>query len=338
VEIQKHLLGLQLLDSPYKLIAADANSSKSVSVLDLVEIRKLILGQYVEFPSNSSWRFVDAEFEFNDPTHPWPFNETIRLQSGMNNHEDFVAVKVGDVNSTVRANATQIQTRGARQVLNLMIGDRAVEAGETVSIAVRGANFNEVLGYQFTLATADLEYTGVEPGVVEMRADYIAVHEGAITASWGAVHPVSVRNDEVLFTLTFTALNAGKLSEMLTINSDITEAEAYHEEGDVVEILDVALNFGSVATTHPLDYALYQNEPNPFTSQSVIGFDLPETMSATLTVFDMHGRVIHRIDGDYVQGYNQVILKAKELSVAGAYYYRLNAGDFTATKKLILWD
>jgi hypothetical protein len=125
---------------------------------------------------------------------------------------------------------------------------------------------------------------------------------------------------------------------MLTINSDITEAEAYHEEGDVVEILDVALNFGSVATTHPLDYALYQNEPNPFTSQSVIGFDLPETMSATLTVFDMHGRVIHRIDGDYVQGYNQVTLKAKELSVAGAYYYRLNAGDFTATKKLILWD
>jgi hypothetical protein len=338
VDIQKHLLGLKLLDSPYKLIAADANNSKSVSVVDLVEIRKLILGHYLEFPNNTSWRFVDAEFDFNDPMHPWPFNETIRLQSGMTMNEDFVAIKVGDVNSTVRANLTQVQTRGARQVLNLMIDDRDVTAGEDVTIAVNAANFTEVLGYQFTLATNSLSYQGVEPGAIDMRPDYIAVHDEAITTSWGSAHPVSVNSTEVLFTLTFRALKDGKLSEMLKIGSQITEAEAYTEQGDVVEILDVALNFGSVATEHSLEYALYQNEPNPFASQTLIGFDLPEALYATLTVFDLHGRVIHRIEGDFVQGFNQVTLKAKELSVAGAYYYRLNAGDFTATKKLILWD
>ena len=55
VAVQKHLLGLQPITSPYKLIAADANNSESVSALDLVEIRKLILGLYTVFPNNQSW-------------------------------------------------------------------------------------------------------------------------------------------------------------------------------------------------------------------------------------------------------------------------------------------
>ncbi len=80
VLIQKHLLGLQQLDSPYKLIAADANNSQSVSALDLVEIRKLILGLYTEFPNNKSWRFVAGNFTFDDPTHPWPFDEVMSLR------------------------------------------------------------------------------------------------------------------------------------------------------------------------------------------------------------------------------------------------------------------
>jgi len=338
VDIQKHLLGIKLLNSPYKLIAADANNSETVSVLDLIEIRKLILGHYVEFPHNQSWRFVDAKFAFDDPTHPWPFDEWIRLQSGMNDEEDFVAVKVGDVNSTVRANATQIQTRGARQLLNLLIDERQVTAGEEVAVAVSGANFNDVLGYQFTLVTNGLDYHSVESGAIEMRDDYVAVHNGAITTSWASALPVTVHRDDILFTIRFVARENGLLSEMLAVGSQITEAEAYTEDADGVDILDVALTFGTAQHGHPLEYALYQNEPNPFWDQTVIGFDLPEALTATVTVFDIHGRVVYRVEGEYVQGFNQVILKAKELRVAGAYYYRLNAGDFTASKKLILRD
>jgi hypothetical protein len=100
--------------------------------------------------------------------------------------------------------------------------------------------------------------------------------------------------------------------------------------------MDIALVFGTADAQNPLEYALYQNEPNPFSDQTVIGFDLPAAMSATLTVYDMQGRVIRKVDGDYAEGYNEIVLKGKELKVAGAYYYKLNAGDFTASKKLIL--
>ncbi|MBK8627510.1 MAG: hypothetical protein IPN86_18665, partial [Saprospiraceae bacterium] len=44
VIIQRHILGLQAMNSPYKLIAADANNDGKVTASDLTEIRKLILG------------------------------------------------------------------------------------------------------------------------------------------------------------------------------------------------------------------------------------------------------------------------------------------------------
>jgi hypothetical protein len=53
VDMQKHLL-IKPLSSPYKMIAADANNSKSITAIDLIEMRKLILGIYAELPYNTS--------------------------------------------------------------------------------------------------------------------------------------------------------------------------------------------------------------------------------------------------------------------------------------------
>ena len=69
--IQKHILGSELLESPYKLIAADINNSGSITAIDLIELRKLILGIYDELPANSSWRFINEEQSFIDPLNPW---------------------------------------------------------------------------------------------------------------------------------------------------------------------------------------------------------------------------------------------------------------------------
>jgi len=58
VKIQRHILGLEELDSPYKLIAADVNADDQVKASDLTELRKLILGVIDDLPTNESWRFV----------------------------------------------------------------------------------------------------------------------------------------------------------------------------------------------------------------------------------------------------------------------------------------
>ena len=75
VLISKHILGLDTLDSPYQLIAADANRSGTVTTFDIVQFRKVILGIQDTVPGNTSWRFVDADWVFPDPMAPAGFPE-----------------------------------------------------------------------------------------------------------------------------------------------------------------------------------------------------------------------------------------------------------------------
>ncbi|MBL0099622.1 MAG: hypothetical protein IPP49_05810 [Saprospiraceae bacterium] len=56
VMIQRHILGIEKLKSPYLMIAADANNSGSVTASDLTELRKLVLGLLPSLPNNTSWR------------------------------------------------------------------------------------------------------------------------------------------------------------------------------------------------------------------------------------------------------------------------------------------
>jgi len=104
VLISKHILGLQPLDSPYKRIAADVNHSESITTLDIIHMRKLILNIYEEFPSNTSWRFIDQRYHFPAPENPWQefFPELININDliGENLNAAFIGIKIGDVNGS----------------------------------------------------------------------------------------------------------------------------------------------------------------------------------------------------------------------------------------------
>ena len=335
VKIQKHLLGIEDLGSPYKLIAADANNSSSVSAIDLVELRKLILGLYNELPNNSSWRFADGSYEFADEANPWDFVEVVNIQ-GLAMDKDFVAIKIGDVNGTVSANSNSIETRNVTGAMKFQAVDQTVAAGEEVLVDVTSSDFTNIIGYQFTLQTAGLKLTDVVAGAIDMGIENVGIHKNSVTASWNRVTAVSAEADDVLFTLAFTATNGGQLSDMLSINSRLTEAEAYDESEN---ILDVAITFTTEEVAQAgKDFALFQNSPNPFNGETVIAFTLPEAMEATLTVFDVTGKVVYLTEGDYAAGYNNVTVSANDLSATGVLYYRLDADDFTATKKMVLID
>jgi hypothetical protein len=333
VKIQKHLLGIELMDSPYDLIAADADNSQKVSAFDLVELRKLILGIYSELPANQSWRFVDKSFQFADVTNPWPFSESISMSAMTGNEmdKDFVAIKVGDVNNTVKANALQILPRNGNGVVTFVTDERAVNAGEMVSIAISSADFAGIEGYQFTLQTNGLEFRGVESGIVSMGDENMGVFGSTLTASWNKAGGVSATSSDVLFTLNFQATGAGQLSEMITLNSKATEAEAYNTSAD---IKDLKLTFRG--TEHEATFALYQNEPNPFKGNTVIGYDLPENGNVTLTVFDVTGKVLIVKEQESVRGYNTISVSSKDMPSVGVLYYRLDANEYTATKKMII--
>lgn len=102
--IQKHILGQTLLDSPYKMIAADVNNSGTITVFDLIQLQRLILNIDNKLSNNTSWRFVDATYEFPNPENPWqvPFPESIYIENirPWQHDASFIAIKIGDVNGS----------------------------------------------------------------------------------------------------------------------------------------------------------------------------------------------------------------------------------------------
>ncbi len=84
----------------------------------------------------------------------------------------------------------------------------------------------------------------------------------------------------------------------------------------------------------PTSYSLFQNYPNPFNPTSVIGFQLPSDTHVRLSVYDILGKhVALLVDEKKSAGEYTVPFSATSLS-AGVYFYRLNAGSYTATKKM----
>ncbi len=105
VLIALHYLGIEALNSPYKIIAADVNNSGTIDTLDVIEIRKVIVNFDSTFTNNTSWRFVRADYVFPDPLNPFvpPFPEVATFNNLTTDvqHVDFIAVKIGDVNQSV---------------------------------------------------------------------------------------------------------------------------------------------------------------------------------------------------------------------------------------------
>ncbi len=336
VLISRHILGMDLLDSPYKMIAADANNSGTISTLDLVAIQRVILLLDETFPGNTSWRFVDKDYIFPNPQDPWQeaFPEVINYNNLSQDDlfADFVAVKIGDVNGSVQANVADnaLEFHAAAGDMIVGISDRLVKAGEAFKV-VFTAEQAEVSGYQFTLDfdAASLQLVEVLEGVAgEEDLGLALVEDGAITVSWATAEAVDLR-DQVLFGLVFRATASGKLSEMLSIGSRYVKAEAYNAQD---ELLDVQMSIDGKVQSD--EVVLYQNNPNPFKDETVIGFYLPEGGKVSLSILDASGRVIRLIRIDAEKGYNEV--RVSGLHATGVLYYKLETAQETITRKMVV--
>jgi hypothetical protein len=86
----------------------------------------------------------------------------------------------------------------------------------------------------------------------------------------------------------------------------------------------------------PSDFQLFQNFPNPFNPTTTIGFQLPVGCRVRLALYDMLGRdVAILVNGEKPAGYYSVEWNASRFA-SGIYFYRLEAGSYVSTKKLML--
>ena len=349
VLIQKHILGVEPLRTAYKMIAADVDRNNDITVLDLVELRKLILTVYDKLPNNTSWRFVPRSYDFSKTNAPlqvsFPEQLNINDLSRDELNRDFVGIKVGDVNaSSIPHSLLGAEAREAAGTLRFKSMDRHLKAGEEAIIDFTAENFNKIDGYQFSLSVAGLTVVDVYPGALKVTADNFGLTKlsnGYITTSWSDINATgqatTVKNGTTLFSVKVKATKELTLSDNLHINSRYTRAEAYASENANTTLLNVSLEFGN-ASNASLSNALYQNTPNPFKSQTVIGFELARSEKATITVTDVTGKTIKSYKVDGVKGVNRLVLNRGDFGSAGVLYYSIETKSFNDTKKMLLME
>ncbi len=108
-------------------------------------------------------------------------------------------------------------------------------------------------------------------------------------------------------------------------------------ENPEFEPVTVAFSNAGTSPSIPTTYALNQNYPNPFNPTTEISFDLRQASHVNLTIYNVLGQKVETLVDEYREAghYDDVTWDAGSYS-SGVYFYRISAGTFTDTKKMLL--
>lgn len=295
VFIIQHILGTNFFNSPYKIIAADVNGNNAVTTMDVIHIRRLILGITDSFPDMPSWRFVPASFEFPEPDNPFfsVFPESLQFDSLLADavNQDFIAIKLGDVNLTA-AGINEVEERAIGSLI-LNIEDIAFEAGEMLHVPVYANDFSDIQAYQLALHIAPslLEVMAYDPGVLPgLTEDYFGAKDlasGTLSNLWYADNGTSynLKPIEPLFVLTLKAKNSGKLSEALSIHNQQLLSAAYRSN----QAYDFALNFTKDISKNQYSVQVF---PNPIRDQFQLQVEWPDAALLEVQLIQANGCLV----------------------------------------------
>lgn len=219
-----------------------------------------------------------------------------------------------------------------------------------LEIHVTGTTSTELNEVEVTIASTGVELPSgtmrlhiivVESGIYFMGPNEKPVHNfvmrDMITGSSGQLFTINV-NEEKTFDRNFDWDNDWNFQ-----NSKLVVFVQFPGDKEVLQSLMIPLNEISDPTSVqgrdediPSSLVLYQNYPNPFNSSSVIRYGIPERSFVTLRVYNALGQEITTLVNEEQDAqYYEVTFDASHLS-SGVYLYRLRAGEFTETKKLLL--
>lgn len=325
IKIRQHILATRTFDSPYKVIAADVSGDERISGIDIVEIRKVILGVSDEFRSGKSWTFVPADATFADPLSPWPVADHIELGelSAHQRDVDFVAIKLGDVNGNAIANSAMASVRSS-EYTHVTLIDEAIPADVETTASLELIQ-SDARGLQVALRYDGIAINGVKINGKELSSELYRITDSHVILSVD-----DITSDEVSIDLSILADKAINLADALSIDAEMVSPELYH--GDELIATQLALTIEQQVED---DFSLYQNKPNPFADETTIEYHLSVAGDIELSIFNMAGELLmHRRAKGY-QGMNEIKVDLSDLPDTGVLYYQLSSGDQVATRPMI---
>jgi len=331
IKIRRHLAMLEVFDTPYKLAAADVNNSSSVSVADVIKLRRYLA--QLENLVSGNWKFIDSGYAITDLNWFLAPQSVVAPLSGADIVDaSFIGVRMGDVNNTwspvKTVKLSNISTK------SIHVGEVQGSTGEIVSLPVMLEGNTEMAGVELHLNYDSEQLSFIKavstlPGELTLNDTKEAIH-----IVWEDIEHITASSDnEPLMTLQFEILpDLTNRTEIELVRGEIVNAigQAYQ--------LDIAHGCVArgVSSILPEDYHLAQNRPNPFNPATEISFSLPQASDVCLEIYNIVGqRVTTLVNGHLDAGVHTLIWDGSQ-SASGVYFYRLQAGRFDATKKMIL--
>jgi hypothetical protein len=154
-----------------------------------------------------------------------------------------------------------------------------------------------------------------------------ASHPGSVTLHWDAAKLQTIKGMQ-----SCSLIDA---SSGVPINMLLQSTYSYNQSSDQ-QLFEIRVMKTHEHEMIPVEFALQQNYPNPFNPTTQIRFSLAEASTVRLQLFDILGREMKMLaSGEYQSGSYVLTLDASALP-SGIYIYRLQAGGFTAARKLVL--
>lgn len=132
----------------------------------------------------------------------------------------------------------------------------------------------------------------------------------------------------------------GRRSFVVPTGTNTIRFHAISQFGDGAYIDSVCVVHPVGITQHsneiPKTYSLSQNYPNPFNPSTLINYALPKAGNVELRIYDLQGREVAMLVNGFKQAGNYSVEFKADNFASGVYFYKLKAGDFTSTKKMLL--
>lgn len=295
-----HILGRRILTG-YDFIKADIDNNGVVDVRDALRCRdSLLVG---------AW----------NPVYNWTTQTYLGKKSGaMAAAASDPPENSGDGNAAVKSELQRTHI-GARFYLRN-------------SVPIKGLQATVFLKHPADIDTVDLVFPSAKMMNVSVRSVGNEVHMVLFNFS---NTPIQADTGAPVFRLPL------KLSSLSDIDSIRVVASV---DTNVASLVPSATE--DLTNSLPVNWTLYQNYPNPFNSSTTIEFDVPEVVGKVprlaVQIFDLLGRKVITIEkGNYDAGMRYRVVwdgrnEAGEHVASGVYFYRLLAGDYVSTKKMVL--
>ncbi len=186
---------------------------------------------------------------------------------------------------------------------------------------------------EWSIACADDNTTAIMPA---WRTPGNPLEENYIFPDWPIPVNLAYTNPAYL-TAAYAGLPLGDLNWFPTLKAQWeAQKDAEHAE------IEAALNEGRVLTSLedeldvPASYQLHQNYPNPFNPTTVISFSLPKASNVTLKVYNALGQEVATLINEFKAAQTHTVEFNASNLASGVYIYKLEAENFSVSKKMVL--